>query len=67
MKNTEGKYFEFYERLEKLLDYHIKFLNHTILVDVFDDNMYTYFKYRLFKVFINKTRISESFSKYLWF
>ena len=42
MKNTEGKYFEFYERLEKLLDYHIKFLNHTILVDVFDDNMYTF-------------------------
>lgn len=42
MKITEGKYFEFYERLEKLLDYHIKFLNHTILVDVFDDNMYTF-------------------------
>ena len=39
MKNTEGKYFEFYERLEKLLDYHIKYLEHTILVDVFDDQI----------------------------
>ena len=38
MKNTEGKYFEFYERLEKLLDYHIEYLDHTILVDVFNDN-----------------------------
>lgn len=42
MKNTEGKYFEFYERLEQLLDYHIKFLNHTILVDVFDDKIYSF-------------------------
>lgn len=42
MKNTEGKYFEFYERLEQLLDHSIKFLNHTILVDVFDDNMYSF-------------------------
>ena len=39
MKITEGKYFEFYERLEKLLDYHIKFLNHSILVDVFNDEI----------------------------
>lgn len=39
MKITEGKYFKFYERLEILLDYHIKFLNHTILVDVFEDKM----------------------------
>ena len=39
MKNTEGKYFKFYERLEILLDYHIKFLNHTILVDVFEDKI----------------------------
>lgn len=42
MKNTEGKYFEFYERLEQLLDHSIKFLNHTILVDVFEDNMYAF-------------------------
>lgn len=42
MKNTEGKYFEFYERLEKLLDYHIKFLNHSILVDIFDNKMYAF-------------------------
>lgn len=42
MKITEGKYFEFYERLEQLLDHSIKFLNHTILVDVFDDNMYSF-------------------------
>lgn len=42
MKVTEGKYFEFYERLEQLLDYHIKFLNHTILVDVFDDKIYSF-------------------------
>lgn len=42
MKNTEGKYFEFYERLEQLLDCSIKYLNHTILVDVFDDNMYSF-------------------------
>lgn len=39
MKNTEGKYFEFYERLEQLLDHSIKFLNHTILVDVFRDDI----------------------------
>lgn len=39
MKITEGKYFEFYKRLEILLDYHIKFLDHTILVDVFKDEM----------------------------
>lgn len=39
MKITEGKYFEFYERLEKLLDYHIKFSNHSILVDVFNDEI----------------------------
>lgn len=42
MKNTEGKYFEFYKRLEILLDYHIKFLNHSILVDIFDDKMYAF-------------------------
>ena len=42
MKVTEGKYFEFYERLEQLLDCSIKYLNHTILVDVFDDNMYAF-------------------------
>lgn len=42
MKITEGKYFEFYERLEQLLDCSIKYLNHTILVDVFDDNLYSF-------------------------
>lgn len=42
MKVTEGKYFEFYERLEQLLDCSIKYLNHTILVNVFDDNMYSF-------------------------
>lgn len=42
MKITEGKYFEFYERLEQLLDCSIKYLNHTILVDVFEDNMYAF-------------------------
>ena len=39
MKITVGKYFEFYERLEQLLDHSIKFLNHTILVDVFRDEI----------------------------
>jgi hypothetical protein len=39
MKITEGKYFKFYERLEQLLDHSIKYLNHTILVDVFRDDI----------------------------
>ena len=54
MKNTEGKYFEFYERLEKLFDYNIKYLNHTILVDVFDDNMYAFLNTDYLKFSITK-------------
>jgi hypothetical protein len=54
MKITEGKYFEFYERLEKLFDYNIKYLNHTILVDVFDDNMYAFLNTDYLKFSITK-------------
>lgn len=54
MKNTEGKYFEFYERLEQLLDCSIKYLNHTILVDVFDDNMYAFLNTDYLKFSITK-------------
>lgn len=54
MKVTEGKYFEFYERLEKLFDYNIKYLNHTILVDVFDDNMYAFLNTDYLKFSITK-------------
>ena len=54
MKITEGKYFEFYERLEKLFDYNIKYLNHTILVDVFDDNMYAFLNTDYLKLSITK-------------
>ena len=54
MKVTEGKYFEFYERLEQLLDHSIKFLNHTILVDVFEDNMYAFLNTDYLKFSISK-------------
>lgn len=54
MKITEGKYFEFYERLEKLLDYHIKYLNHSILVDIFDDNLYSFLNTDYLKFSLSK-------------
>ena len=54
MKVTEGKYFEFYERLEQLLDCSIKYLNHTILVDVFEDNMYAFLNTDYLKFSISK-------------
>ena len=56
MKSTEGKYFEFYERLEQLLDYHIKFLNHTILVDVFNDEISRFLDTDYLKFSLTKNR-----------
>ena len=59
MKVTEGKYFEFYERLEQLLDCSIKYLNHTILVDVFRDEISRFLDTDYLKFSLKKDYSSE--------
>lgn len=66
MKVTEGKYFEFYERLEQLLDCSIKYLNHTILVDVFRDEISRFLDTDYLKFSLKKGLLFRTFPKNLW-